>query len=92
MALANSLKHARATRVAVSLSRSGRASEICLGVRDDGIGFEPDECVKGLGMETIEDYLGALGGSLRLETSPGAGTNLIATAPLEVDSAHPRSD
>ena len=58
------------------------AGAICLSVEDNGRGFEPGSVRRGLGMATMEDYLGALGGSLRLDAGPGRGQRVTATAPL----------
>ena len=87
-ALANVIRHSGATRADVRLWLSDHVGTLCLEVQDDGRGFELDGLRHGLGTVTMEDYLGALGGSLELETAPGKGTRVTATVPLNGDSGH----
>ena len=74
-ALNNVLKHAHAGRVRVRL---GVANGIAtLEVADDGIGFEPAlQSAAGFGLRGMRERVERLGGSLRIESSPGAGTCL----------------
>ena len=80
-ALANVVKHAGAGEVRLGLDLD--ADTLCLSVADDGKGFERSAASEGLGTVTMTDYIGALGGSLALETAPGRGTRVVATVPLE---------
>ena len=80
-ALTNVVKHAAATRVNIVLShRDGGVSVI---VEDDGRGFEP-EAVRSdaLGLVGMRERLALLGGTLAVESSPGAGTSLVAFVPV----------
>ena len=77
-ALANVAKYAQATTVEIALSAAdGRAT---LRVADDGIGGADPE--RGSGLAGLSDRLGAIGGSLSVSSSQGAGTTVIAVAPL----------
>lgn len=80
-AMANVIKHAGATGVTISLWLDDRVDNLCLTVQDDGRGFEPDASRRGLGTVTMEDYLGALGGSIKMDTAPGEGTRISASVP-----------
>jgi len=71
-ALQNVAKYAGASRVVVRLT--GTADDLGFEVRDDGIGFELDTRAYGTGLQGMADRLNALGGSLDIKTSPGAGT------------------
>ncbi len=73
-ALNNTLKHANATSVTVQLRSSPAA--IRLTVMDNGIGFSPGAASQrgGLGMTTMRERAGALGGELRVESAPTKGT------------------
>jgi signal transduction histidine kinase len=51
-------------------------------VADDGVGFDMNGRGVGAGFTNMEDRLGAIGGSLRVESAPGAGTKLTGTVPL----------
>jgi signal transduction histidine kinase len=78
-ALANTLKHSRADRIDVELRENG--SRLLVRVSDDGIGFDPTGA-RGTGLANLRDRVAAVGGALRIDTSPGAGTTVIAEFPL----------
>lgn len=48
-------------------------------VEDDGTGFDPATAKRGAGLTNMADRLDALGGSLTIESRPGAGTRLSGT-------------
>jgi signal transduction histidine kinase len=51
-------------------------------VTDDGKGFDVGERGVGAGFTNMMDRLGAIGGSVRVESSPGSGTKLSGVVPL----------
>jgi signal transduction histidine kinase len=51
---------------------------------DDGAGFDAATTAMGHGFLNMQDRLGAIGGSLSVISSPGAGTTVSAVIP-----AHP---
>lgn len=51
-------------------------------VSDTGLGFDPKSKAPGAGLTNMTDRLGAVGGTLRLESSPGAGTKVTGAIPL----------
>jgi signal transduction histidine kinase len=51
-------------------------------VTDDGAGFDPAAKGTGSGFVNMRDRLGAIGGSLRVESSLGAGTSVLGVLPL----------
>jgi signal transduction histidine kinase len=75
--LTNAVKHAKATTIALSAARSG--SRLVLTVADDGIGGAAP--VAGSGLSGLVDRVAALGGVLRIDSRPGAGTTLTAELP-----------
>jgi signal transduction histidine kinase len=77
--LANSLKHADAHDVEVTLTRSNGSLQIS--IHDDGKGFE-NGTSNGHGLANLSERLAALGGRLEVETSPGHGTTVSATLAL----------
>ena len=77
-ALANSLKHAKATGVSVTLARTN--GSLLVTVDDDGVGFpasggDPE----GQGLTSLAERVAALGGRLEVESAPGRGTTVAAT-------------
>ena len=74
--LTNVMKHAESKHVTVSLDQKGGSLQI--EVRDDGIGFDPievknDSFLK-FGLFSIEERMQAIGGTFKLESTPGHGT------------------
>ncbi|GHD98700.1 sensor histidine kinase [Streptomyces alanosinicus] len=89
-ALANTVRHARAGAVDVTLGRQG--DEVTLSVVDDGVGFDPgrlpvpDPETGGFGLPAMRTRLHALGGTLGLDSAPGHGTRLTARLPVSAGS------
>jgi signal transduction histidine kinase len=79
-ALTNIVKHARATAVSIVLAPKDRA--VTALIEDDGRGFTPDGSGEGLGLLGMGERLALLGGRLKIESSHGAGTTIVAEVPL----------
>lgn len=82
-ALANVAEHAQATRVRLTLSCLD--DRVVLDVRDDGVGFDPNETPgrgRGFGLPGMRERAGALGGTVEVETERGAGTAVRAAIPV----------
>jgi len=85
-ALTNVLRHARANNVWLDLSCED--SLLKLSVRDDGIGFEVQSGANGavagesLGLLSMEERVGLVGGQLHVHSAPGQGTTVRALIPL----------
>ena len=76
-ALTNVAKHAAAHAATIEIVRS--ASVLMVRVDDDGIGgARPDG---GSGLRGLADRVASIGGSLRIESPPGAGTHIEAEIP-----------
>jgi signal transduction histidine kinase len=78
--LANVLKHADATRAAVSLKHDD--GRLLLGVADDGRGFDPDAASHN-GLDGLRDRIRALGGTVTIASRPGDGTRISAVLPVD---------
>ena len=50
-------------------------------VADDGVGFDPSLGRMGAGFTNMLDRLGALGGTLRVESFEGRGTRVLGIVP-----------
>lgn len=80
-ALANVARHAKATRVGVTLSYLDK--EVALDVRDDGRGFDPAGLEGGgFGLTIMRQRVEGLSGTLLIESEPGGGTGLSVCVPL----------
>jgi two-component system, NarL family, sensor kinase len=80
-ALSNALRHARAGSVTVLLT--AEPTRITLSVSDDGIGFEVGRVRDGrFGLIGMRERIRLLGGDLRVDSSPDAGTRVHASVPL----------
>ncbi len=79
-ALNNVLKHAHAARVEVRLNIAG--DRATLEIVDDGVGFEPGlRGGNGFGLAGMRERAERLGGTLRVESAPGAGTRVHVEIP-----------
>jgi signal transduction histidine kinase len=80
-ALTNVVKHSGAERVSVLLTR--RDGGVRAVVEDDGRGFSPSDVrADALGLVGMRERLALLGGTLAVESEPGAGTAVVAYVPL----------
>jgi signal transduction histidine kinase len=76
-ALANAVRHARATHARVTLAQDDEV--LTIEVADDGVGgADPG---KGSGLRGLSDRLSALGGRLDVDSRSGGGTALRASIP-----------
>ena len=87
-AMTNVVRHAAAKRVDILVER--RDDRVMVMVEDDGAGFDPMQVQRHdhFGLLGMKERAEALGGSLTLESSPGAGTTIV----VEVASADPHPD
>jgi signal transduction histidine kinase len=77
-ALRNAAVHGDARRLAVDVATAPADGRITLTVADDGCGFDV-EGVRGnggLGLLTMEERARLIGGTLSINTNPGAGTTI----------------
>ncbi|MBC7249659.1 MAG: GAF domain-containing sensor histidine kinase [Anaerolineae bacterium] len=85
-ALTNVMKHAQARRVYVELRRRDR--DLCLIVRDDGLGFDVASALEAathgssLGLLGMQERAALVGGQVEIESVPRRGTEVRATIPL----------
>jgi signal transduction histidine kinase len=80
-ALRNSAQHAQARAVSVLVDRSD--DRVRMIVEDDGRGFAPQAPPRdGLGLHSIRERVGLLGGTLTIDSEPGDGTTLAVDLPL----------
>lgn len=87
------LTYANGPSTALRSAREGPGN-VRLDIQDDGIGFDRERVESRtphgrvhLGLIGMEERLGQVGGKLEIETTPGRGTHVHATAPLEFRSS-----
>lgn len=78
-ALTNVGRHANATCAAVILRLTG--SQLAVTIEDDGGGLAAPVS-QGIGLQSIRDRAGELGGRVSIESSPGKGTTVRLQLPL----------
>jgi signal transduction histidine kinase len=78
-ALANVRKHAAAQQVAVRLSYADDV--VRLTVADDGAGFDPELITAGYGLRGMHDRVAQVGGTIRVTSAPGTGTQVCVEVP-----------
>ena len=83
-AVTNALKHAGASRIGVNLHLE--AHNLHLRIGDNGRGFDQQDVFSSraghFGLIGMRERAERLGGELRLESNPGAGTEVEVTVPL----------
>ncbi len=85
-ALNNIIKHARANYVSVILERRGR--HVFVIIEDDGCGFDVEGLAatgagqRRMGLLGMEERTALVGGTLHIESTPGAGTTVFVRIPL----------
>ena len=80
-ALGNALRHSVASRIV--LTATDGEDELVIQVCDNGVGM-PGRPRAGVGMTSMRERAAEVGGRLDVESTPGGGTTVRATLPLEV--------
>src|SRR6266481_80347 len=86
--LNNAVKHAKARNIWI---RAWRESQVLhCSIRDDGEGFDTHRAQgtpgrKGLGLIAMQERVSAIGGTLRIQSGPGQGTEISLRLPLETE-------
>jgi signal transduction histidine kinase len=82
-ALTNVARHARATVVEVHIELHGSRWRIA--IRDNGVGFDPENTVTGNGLRNLRARAARMGATVDIQSRPGQGTTLtLTTAPTAV--------
>jgi signal transduction histidine kinase len=79
-AVANVRRHAHAEQVTLTLSYM--EDLVVLDVHDDGDGFDPGRAAFGHGLSIMRERMEQLGGTLLVESAPGAGATVAASLPV----------
>jgi signal transduction histidine kinase len=76
----NIIEHSRAKTVVMTLETDDKHVELI--IDDDGIGFDPNHQVDGIGLINIRERVRHLYGNCEIITSPGKGCRLHITIPI----------
>jgi signal transduction histidine kinase len=81
----NTVKHAKAKRLTVAIAREG--GKILFTIADDGLGFDPSlqdtrTEESGFGLLSVREHLATMGGTCRIQSTPGQGTRITLSVPV----------
>jgi len=85
--LNNAKKHARATRIGVSIIITG--DEIKVTISDNGSGFDVEKVLaeaagkESFGLLSMKERIELLNGELKIDSTPGFGTRIVVLVPRE---------
>lgn len=82
-ALSNVLKHSQASRAKVSYRFDEGSRRITISASDNGVGFAVDQKSAGFGILGMRERVEAVGGTMDIQSSPGQGTELIFSLPMD---------
>lgn len=86
-AVTNALRHTAAGAVTVMLS--ARPHQVILEVSDTGPGFDVTASQSGLGLASMRERAGSVGGRLAITSAPGRGTRIRLSVPRASARARP---
>lgn len=78
--LSNVLKYAKATKLKVKINSKNETLK--LKVEDNGLGFDMNQKITGIGFENMRRRAQALGGQIEIDSSPGNGCRVSLEVPL----------
>lgn len=80
--LTNTLRHSQATEFCGRLSFGGR--EVSLHLRDNGIGFDPEEQHEGFGLQGIRERAETMAGKLAIQSEKSRGVSISIVLPVDL--------
>ena len=78
--LNNAIKHAKASEIFIQLNKEG--DNLVIHIEDDGIGFNPKQKFKSMGLENIKSRVNYLKGTIDIDSRMNEGTSFI----IHIDS------
>ncbi|MCE7995167.1 MAG: tetratricopeptide repeat protein [Roseivirga sp.] len=88
--VSNVLKHARATKLTISLTGFEEGNLVNILVEDNGKGFEPEKLnkeSKGIGLDSLMEMIRKLDGEIEIDSSFKSGTTVSADIPFEIPNS-----
>lgn len=81
-ALSNVARHSQANQLTLSLAEEHGLVKLAIG--DNGRGFDVTQAKDtGVGLQSMQERLAELGGTMRIQSVAGAGTQILAQCPVE---------
>ncbi|MEY3433224.1 MAG: hypothetical protein RL131_1160, partial [Bacteroidota bacterium] len=77
----NTFKYAKANKVDIKIETNG--TEMNINYTDDGVGFDLNTIKRGIGLKSILSRVEFYGGTVKINTRPGKGTEVIINLPFE---------
>jgi PAS domain S-box-containing protein len=78
--LKNILKYSRAKKAEILMQTKG--NELQLVIKDNGVGFDPKQITRGIGLSNIHDRVRFYNGTVDIQSAPGKGCLLTVTLPV----------
>ncbi len=79
-AIANSVRHAQATTISLSLIYGRNA--VTLSIEDDGHGFQSAQATTGFGLLGMQERAAKIAATFTISSLPGCGTKVLVVAPV----------
>ena len=76
-ALANVARHSHANRASITLTTENNC--VILRIEDNGLGYDTEKITKGIGLDSMNERLAALNGTLEVSSRQSQGTIVTAT-------------
>jgi signal transduction histidine kinase len=76
----NIIKYSKAKQVDIYFNCRDENTQLI--IKDDGIGFDPKQTSRGIGLSNMHDRTRFYNGTVDIETAPGKGCELTVTIPL----------
>jgi signal transduction histidine kinase len=81
-AIQNAAKHA-GTAATMTITLAREPGRLRFAFDDDGAGFEPSNASDGIGLVSMRDRIGAVGGEVEVSSAPGRGTSIRGFVPVD---------
>lgn len=88
--VSNVLKHARASKLTISLTGFEEENLVNIMVEDNGKGFQPGKLEKeskGIGLDSLREMIEKLDGEIQIDSSAKSGTTVIVDIPFELPNS-----
>jgi signal transduction histidine kinase len=82
-AIQNASKHAGAGAT-VTVRVRAHAGRLSFEIRDDGVGFDVDNVIRGDGLTNLHDRIAAVAGEVHVVSGSGAGTTISGDVPTRI--------